>query len=1009
MSEPRAALHDDRRTTAMAPPPRSQPIPPRVEPLPAGSPDEPTQATAVGVPRIVGLHRERLTQRLDALPAQRLGLVVAPAGSGKTALMADWSASTGLDVAWCRITRSDCADSLLRRISREWGLADVHPDEVDRLVAQLAVRDRGSVLVLDDADLIAPGPAWTTIETLARSLPPGASMLLGARRRPELDLVHSEVSVNPVVLGPDDLRFRSWEVEALFRDVYGEPLLPDDAAALARHTSGWAAALHLFHLSTTGQPAAARRRAVQSLAGRNRYARGYLSKQVLVGLGPHRSEFLRRTAVFDVLSGPRCDALLERDDSQRILWDLVAQQALTSTDDDGATFRYHEVLRRHLETELEAELGEAGLRDWYVRAAELLEAEGALTEALRVRARCKDWSGMRSLLLRTGWQVNSLESSWMGLLPTSILHGDPSLGLAQAQRLLGDGLLEAATTSAQDALAQLDDPRADDRAREVLAVARAWQQLECPPTHRWYEQLAEGLRSLRPWTRRALDDTPRDSTQDALARPFLLLLSGNADGALDALPHARALAAESSPAATALSLLEGVAAMLNGDPRAFRVADAVATAAELDDLGWFTRASRALLAATDDDPGRGRQDPLTVRDACLRRGDAWGAAWASLLAALRGVCDDAGDVEVLDEAAQQLGMLGANVPEAWARSLAALVAARAGDGDASERARSAEARAKDVSCPAAQALAIAAHAWALGDPARLRSAHALANDTSTTFMPWQTWDFDESHGRVDTAPVTLTLLGRFEMVVGEARPALGEARPQVRQLLRVLALHAGEAMHREQLAELMWPDQTSRDAIHRLQVAISQLRQTLAPTAAGPDPLIERDGECYRLCLPEGSRVDVLEFREAMRRARLCHRTGQQQDEVVALQEALERYGGDLLPEEGPAEWVVQQREQLRTEASQAATALAALIAPTDPRAAVTAAERALGIDAYNDAAWHHLIALHVALGDIAQAERARASYADVLRELGIDTDAAARHTGWPGPLPPERGGPSLV
>jgi DNA-binding SARP family transcriptional activator len=232
----------------------------------------------------------------------------------------------------------------------------------------------------------------------------------------------------------------------------------------------------------------------------------------------------------------------------------------------------------------------------------------------------------------------------------------------------------------------------------------------------------------------------------------------------------------------------------------------------------------------------------------------------------------------------------------------------------------------------------------------------------------------------------INLLGGFEIAIDGSCLLLADLRPQVRQLLRVLALPAGDAMHRERLAELMWPSQHPSDGIHRLQVALSALRRAMGDDlGSGPGPRIVREGECYRLQLTPASRVDVLDFRAALARARSARRTGDGQAEAAALQEALDLYGGDLLPEDGPAEWVVEERELLRSQASAAATALAELLSERDPRGAVAASERGLILDPYNDAAWQHLIGLHERLGDLARAERARTSYHDVLHELGVE------------------------
>ena len=97
-------------------------------------------------------------------------------------------------------------------------------------------------------------------------------------------------------LDGEDLRFRSWEVEQLFRAVYEAPLSPESAAALTRRTGGWAAGLQLFHLATAQLSRAERERAVGELSGRSRLIRSYLARNVLEGLDPARRRFLLLTS-----------------------------------------------------------------------------------------------------------------------------------------------------------------------------------------------------------------------------------------------------------------------------------------------------------------------------------------------------------------------------------------------------------------------------------------------------------------------------------------------------------------------------------------------------------------------------------------------------------------------------------------------------------------------------------------------------------------------------------------
>lgn len=934
------------------------------------------------VPTLCGLRRDRLIAALNRVPAARLGMVLAPAGSGKTTLLADWSRTAPGAVAWCRATRDDTAASLLARIAERWGLP-ADPDEGPRaLLRHLHATSTTRLLVLDDLHVLADTAARGALDELVRDAPASMSVLLGSRVRPDLDLVHSEVCIAPVLLRQEDLRFRSWEVESLFRDVYRTPLSPDEAAALARHTGGWAAALHLFHLSASGLSAAGRHRAISALAGRNRYARGYLSQQVLLGLGPARSDFMRRTSVFEVLTARRCDELLERTDSQAILEELVARHALTTTEDGGATFRYHEVLRRHLEADLEVELGSGQLRLWCARAAELLEGDGAPVEALRVRARARDWPGVRQLLMRSGVELTGHAGSWTGLVPDTVLRDDPWVGLAQACRLLTDGQLARAAATARAAQAGLDDPRADERIRELLAITRAWEHLECPPTRRWHEQVAQALRQLRaPGGSSAAARVPHE---DVLARPFLALLRGDLGEVRTAVLIASGRVDPHSPTALALGLLDALRALLEGQDAAREMAEAVAAQAELDDLGWFIRASRALLAATDPDVAAAADDVERVIASCEARGDAWGAAWAATVWALSGL-DRSETWPRLDQARDRLDLLGAAVPVAWLLALSAHQRCADDTADAALRARAAARRAHDVGCPGAQAVARAALVRAQHDASGVRTSTV---PRESGVPPWVRWSAGEP---VPTAAaghaleVSVTLLGRFEIAVA-GRP-LGQAglRPQARQVLRLLALDAGVGLHRERLAGLLWPDESGGAEMHRLQVAVSSLRRwldELAPRAAGLQVL--REGELYRLTLPPGADVDLRRIRSTLQRARAARRAGESDREREALAEALELYAGDLLPED-LTDRTARQREHLRTEVAQAAAALAALLAGQgDPRGAVVAAERSVSLDPYNDAAWQTLIEVYGQLGEVAREHRARRWYADVLRELGV-------------------------
>lgn len=212
---------------------------------------------------------------------------------------------------------------------------------------------------------------------------------------------------------------------------------------------------------------------------------------------------------------------------------------------------------------------------------------------------------------------------------------------------------------------------------------------------------------------------------------------------------------------------------------------------------------------------------------------------------------------------------------------------------------------------------------------------------------------------------------------------LGSIRPRSRTLLRYLAAAAGP-VHREQIIDALWPEMTTGTAVNSLHVAVSTLRTVLEPgVARGASRYIVRDGPTYRLVT--GAHLDVTAFGEA-------YRAGRRAADRASLQAALHCYTGDLLPEDGPADWVVPERARYRTQAADAAALLAELeLEAGRPAAAARAARRALDLDDHHDAGWRLLIAAQVRGGDPAAAERTRRQYEGVLRTLGVPGVAALR------------------
>jgi DNA-binding SARP family transcriptional activator len=218
---------------------------------------------------------------------------------------------------------------------------------------------------------------------------------------------------------------------------------------------------------------------------------------------------------------------------------------------------------------------------------------------------------------------------------------------------------------------------------------------------------------------------------------------------------------------------------------------------------------------------------------------------------------------------------------------------------------------------------------------------------------------------------------------------LSGVKPRVRKLLHLLALHTEQPVHREVVIESLWPEADPERGARNLHVAISSLRQFLAVGSQGEAIQILREGEEYRLKLPPDSYADVAVFAASVEEIRRCRAAGDEGGAIRGLRYALDLYAGDLLPEDGPAEWVLSDRENLRASAVDAAGTLAEFLLALDPPAAARACERGLSIDRCRDSLWRTLQRAHELAGNYAAAADARRRYARVLADLGVDPSPA--------------------
>ncbi|HEU5266292.1 MAG TPA: hypothetical protein VFU35_06310, partial [Jatrophihabitans sp.] len=663
---------------------------------------------------------------------------------------------------------------------------------------------------------------------------------------------------------------------------------------------------------------------------------------VLDELPEERRRFLVRTSALGLLTGRLCDALLETTGSAAVLEELERDQVFTTSVDDGLTYRYHEVLQRHLQMTLLLEQGVPAARRWYARCAALLDAAGAYSDALRAYAMAEDWTAMARLVQRYSTDsTTAIAIEPDRLLPPGLVRTDPWLALADARRRLRHGSVAAAVAGFEHAQTLLDEPRFREICAAECEAARAWmptgQHRPHPPggSGDWSGQIRAATRGeaapRRGARRPVVADRADQLGRDALVAGIEALVAGDFDVASARFAD---LAARTSGIGLPRlgALLGGVVA----DTASARASDYPARLEEItldaDAAGypWMSRLARGLLAAvlavTDGAPWRLDAFSELLAE-CDRAGDPWGAALLQLVCAVAGgLVGHIAAPSRFADAARRFTDLDAGAVATWVRTLATRAGAPSAD---------------------------------------LRTPTAPA----------------------DVTRIKVTCFGGFQISVDGQPVDLGELRPRALALLRLLVLEHDTNLHRERLIETLWPGAALDAGIRRLQVAISSVRNVLHRTGVSGLDAVRRNGDSYRLVLADAS-VDVTRFEQLLAAAR--HERHSVSRRIDLRTSALDLYVGELFPEDGSADHIAAERDRLRVAAADAACELARdHAAQEDLTAAASAARRSLRLDRYQDLAWELLADTLAATGDDTAARRTRLEHSRVRAALEASGDAA--------------------
>ena len=444
-------------------------------------------------PRAGLVSRSRLSQRLDAGAASTLMLVSAPAGFGKTTLLAEWLAETPLkrSVAWVSLDQGDNEPAVFwRYVLAALGkaqpgvgatelalLGTPQPPPIQQVLTSL-LNDLDTpgdhiVLVLDDYHLVESPEVQEAMGFLLDHLPSRLHVVIASRADPDVPLPRLRARGDLVEVRAAELRFTADEVATYVNGAMGLQLTVGQVAALEERTEGWIAALQLAALSMQGRDDVAG--FIAGFTGDDRYIVDYLAEEVLQRQSAAVRNFLLQTSVLERLKGPLCDAVTETPGGRVVLESLDRGNLfVVPLDDHRQWYRYHhlfaDVLRAHLRDEspdLVAELHRRAC-DWYAANGEPSEAiEHAIAGGHHERAADLMERALRDLARD---RQEAKLRSWVERLPEQVLAARPVLSNGYAGALMATGQFEHVERHLSNAEHWLATPVDEQRERQMVVA-----------------------------------------------------------------------------------------------------------------------------------------------------------------------------------------------------------------------------------------------------------------------------------------------------------------------------------------------------------------------------------------------------------------------------------------------------------------------------------------------------------------------------------------------------------
>ncbi len=372
--------------------------------------------TKINIPptRPKRVERSRLLERLGTGLQRALTLVVAPAGFGKTTLVAAWAQNAPVPVAWLSLETADRAPERflnylihsIQQVAPQAGntalalLRSGHafPEEaaLHSLINDLVEIPQNFALVLDDYHTADNAEIAKIIQFLLEHRPANFHLTITSRTTPGLNLARLRALDQVIEISAADLRFNPDEIRTFLEGVMEIELPPDELSRLNQSTEGWVVGLQLAAIALARQPADWQIPAGQA------HIFDYLAEEVLHRESPQVQDFLMHTALFDRFSVPLCSILF---DSSFPVIDLLAYAEksnlfLIPLDASRTWFRYHALFADFLRQQMERRYPEQ-IPTLYQKASLWFEQNGIYDDAIHYATHAGDFERATRLIEST--------------------------------------------------------------------------------------------------------------------------------------------------------------------------------------------------------------------------------------------------------------------------------------------------------------------------------------------------------------------------------------------------------------------------------------------------------------------------------------------------------------------------------------------------------------------------------------------------------------------------------